>query len=157
MSSNVGAGVVGGLIAGVVFGMMMQMMTAPTPDGKEMPMMQMVAMVVGSQSMLVGWLYHLFNSAIIGAIFGWALGNRAGSYWAGLGWGAAYGIFWWLLGAQILMPIFLGMPPFASIMMPPMRMVAIGSLVGHLIFGLVLGAAFVCLSRPTGVAVPRSA
>jgi hypothetical protein len=157
MRSKVGAGIVGGLIAGVVFGMMMQMMTAPTPDGKEMPMMQMVAMVVGSQSMVVGWLYHLFNSAIIGAIFGWALGNRAGSYGAGLGWGAAYGVFWWLLGAQILMPIFLGMPPFASIMMPPMRMVAIGSLVGHLVFGLILGAAFVWLSRPTGLPVPRSA
>jgi hypothetical protein len=156
MHSKVGAGVVGGLIAGVVFGMMMQMMTAPTPDGKEMPMMQMVAMVVRSQSMAVGWAYHLFNSAIIGAIFGWALGNRASSYGAGLGWGAAYGIFWWILGAQILMPIFLGMPPFASIMMPPMRMVAIGSLIGHLIFGLILGAAFVWLSRPAGVAVPRS-
>ena len=116
MRSKVGAGIVGGLIAGVVFGMMMQMMTAPTPDGEQMPMMQMVAMMVGSQSMLVGWVYHLFNSAIIGTIFGWVLGNRAGSYGAGLGWGAAYGIFWWLLGAQILMPVFLGMPPFASIM-----------------------------------------
>jgi hypothetical protein len=157
MRSKVGAGIVGGLIAGVVFGMMMQMMTAPTPDGKQMPMMQMVAMVVGSQSMLVGWVYHLFNSAIIGTIFGWVLGNRAGSYGAGLGWGAAYGIFWWLLGAQILMPVFLGMPPFASIMMAPMRMVAIGSLVGHLVFGLILGAAFVWLSRPTGLPVPRSA
>jgi hypothetical protein len=137
--------------------MMMQMMTAPTPDGKEMPMMQMVAMVVRSQSMAVGCAYHLFNSAVIGAIFGWALGNRIGSYGAGLSLGAVYGIFWWLLGAQILMPVFLGMPPFASIMMLPMRMVAIGSLVGHLIFGLILGAAFVWLSRPTGVAVPRSA
>ena len=157
MRSKVGAGIVGGLLAGVVFGMMMQMMTAPTPDGKEVPMMQMVAMVVRSQSIVVGWIYHLFNSAVIGAIFSWALGNRAGSYEAGLGWGAAYGIFWWLLGAQILMPIFLSMPPFASIMMPPMRMVAIGSLIGHLIFGLILGAAFVWLSRPAGVAVPRSA
>ena len=157
MRSKVGAGIVGGLIAGVVFGMMMQMMTAPTPEGKEMPMMQMVAMVVRSQSMFVGWIYHLFNSAVIGAIFGWVLGNRAGSYGPGLGWGAAYGIFWWVLGAQILMPIFLGMSPFASIMMPPMRMVALGSLVGHLVFGLILGAAFVWLSRPTGVTVPRSA
>ncbi|MCA1579662.1 MAG: hypothetical protein LC794_20135 [Acidobacteria bacterium] len=157
MRSKVGAGVVGGLIAGVVFGMMMQIMTVPTPDGKEMPMMQMVAMVVRSESMAVGWLYHLFNSAVIGGIFGWVLGNRAGSYGAGLGWGAAYGVFWWLLGAQILMPILLGMPPFASIIMPPMRMVAVGSLVGHLIFGLILGAAFVWLSRPRGVVVPRSA
>ena len=157
MRSKVGAGVVGGLIAGVVFGMMMQMMTAPTPDGKEMPMMQMVAMVVRSESMAVGWLYHLFNSAVIGAIFGWVLGGKAQGYSTGLGWGAAYGVFWWILGAQILMPIFLGMPPFASIMMPPMRMVAVGSLVGHLIFGLILGASYVWLTRPTGVTVARSA
>lgn len=155
MRSKVGAGVVGGLIAGVVFGVMMQMMTAPTPDGKEVPMMQMVAMVVSSESMAVGWAYHLFNSAVIGAIFGWALGKRSDSYGAGLGWGAACGIFWWLLGAQILMPIFLGMPPFASIMKPPMRMVAVGSLMGHLIFGLILGATLVWLLRSTEVAVGR--
>ncbi|MCA1850741.1 MAG: hypothetical protein LC672_06760, partial [Acidobacteria bacterium] len=105
-----------GLIAGVVFGMMMQMMSAPTPQGGQMPMMQMVAMVVRSDSMVVGWLYHLFNSAVIGALFGLALGGRAQSYGAGLGWGALYGLFWWVLGGQILMPVFLGMPPFASLM-----------------------------------------
>ncbi len=66
MRSKIGAGVVAGLIAGVVFGMMMQMMTAPTPQGGQMPMMQMVAMVVRSDSMIVGWLYHLFNSAVRG-------------------------------------------------------------------------------------------
>jgi hypothetical protein len=64
------AGIGAGLIAGVVFGVMMQMMTAPTPEGARMPMMAMVANVVRSDSMLVGWLYHLFNSAVIGAIFG---------------------------------------------------------------------------------------
>ena len=157
MRSKVGAGIIGGLIGGLVFGMMMQMMTAPTPDGKEMPMMQMVAMVVRSQSVVVGWAYHLFNSAVIGAIFGWLFGSRSDSYGSGLGWGAVYGIIWWILGAQILMPILLGMPPFASIMMPPMRMVAVGSLVGHLIFGLILGGSFVWLSRSTGVTVAPSA
>lgn len=48
MRSNLGAGAVAGLLAGLVFGVMMQMMTAPTPDGGRMPMMAMVAMVVGS-------------------------------------------------------------------------------------------------------------
>src|SRR2546425_10522516 len=99
---KVGAGIIAGLIAGVVFGMMMQMMSAPTPNGKQMPMMQMVAMVVRSDSIMVGWLYHLFNSAVIGGIFGWVLGGRAHSYGAGLGWGFLYGVFWWSLGAQIL-------------------------------------------------------
>lgn len=98
MRSKIGAGVVAGLIAGVVFGMMMQMMTAPTPQGGQMPLMQMVAMVMRSDSMIVGWLYHLFNSAAIGAIFGLALGGRAQSYGGGLGWGALYGVIWWVYG-----------------------------------------------------------
>ncbi len=157
MRSKVGAGVVAGLIAGMVFGMMMQMMSAPTPQGGQMPMMQMVAMVVRSDSMVVGWLYHLFNSAVIGTIFGLALGGRAQTYGAGLGWGALYGVFWWVLGAQILMPVFLGMSPFASLMMAPMRMVAMGSLVGHIIFGLILGAGFVWLAKRKEFGVATSA
>jgi hypothetical protein len=114
-------------------------------------------MVVGSNSIVVGWVYHLFNSAVIGAIFGWLLGRRAETYGAGLGWGTLYGIFWWVLGAQILMPVLLGMPPFASVMMPPMRMVAVGSFVGHIIFGLILGTVFVWLVRPAALKVARSA
>ncbi|MCA1735752.1 MAG: hypothetical protein LC739_06490, partial [Actinobacteria bacterium] len=53
--------------------------TAPTPEGMRMPMMAMVAMVVRSESLAVGWVYHLFNSAVIGALFGLLLGGRIGS------------------------------------------------------------------------------
>jgi uncharacterized membrane protein YagU involved in acid resistance len=147
MRSPVGAGIVGGLIAGIVFGMMMTMMTAPTPAGGRMPMMGMVAQIVGSTSLAVGWAYHLFNSAVIGGIFGWLLGGRAHAWGAGLGWGALYGAAWWILGGLILMPVLLGMPAFAPLMMPEMRPVAIGSLIGHLVFGLILGAGVVALRR----------
>ncbi|MCA1593746.1 MAG: hypothetical protein LC754_14075 [Acidobacteria bacterium] len=157
MRSKIGAGVVAGLIAGVVFGMMMQMMSTPTPQGGQMPMMQMVAMVVRSDSIAVGWLYHLFNSAVMGAIFGLLLGSRAQSYGMGLGWGALYGIIWWVLGAQILMPVSLGMQPFASLMMAPMRMVAMGSFVGHILYGLILGAGFVWLFKPVEIRDVESA
>ena len=143
MRSKAGAGIAAGLAAGVVFGVLMQLMTAPTPDGGRMPMMAMVAKVVRSDSMTVGWLYHLFNSAVIGAIFGWLFGTRAASYGAGFGWGALYGVIWWVLGGLILMPVFLGMPPFAPLKM--MMPVAMGSLVGHLIYGVVLGLTFVRL------------
>ena len=153
MRSKVGAGIAAGLIAGTVFGMMMQMMTAPTPDGGRMPMMAMVAMVVRSDSMAVGWIYHFFNSAVIGAIFGWLLGDRAASYGAGLGWGAVYGAIWWVLGALVLMPVFLGMPPFAPLKM--MLPVAMGSLVGHLVFGVILGILFVRFRNRATVAAAR--
>ncbi len=144
MRSKLTAGIIAGLIGGLVFGMMMQMMK--TPDGK-MPMMGMVAMVVGSKSLVVGWLYHLFNSAVIGALFGWLLGGRVHGYGSGLGLGALYGIFWWVLGGLVLMPLLLGMPVFAPLTMAGMMPVAMGSLIGHLIFGLILGAAFVWLYR----------
>ncbi|MGH7512287.1 MAG: hypothetical protein ACREOQ_05100 [Gemmatimonadales bacterium] len=148
MRNNVPAGVVAGLIAGVIFGIMMQMMIAPTPDGRQVPMMMMVAMVVKSDSVAVGWLYHLFNSAVIGGVFGRLLGGAtADRIGAGAGWGALYGFGWWILGGLILMPLMLGMPILAPLRMAAMRPVAMGSLMGHLIFGLVLGIAFVWLRR----------
>jgi hypothetical protein len=150
MRSKAGAGMIAGLLAGVVFGIMMQMMNAPTPDGKQIPMMQMVAMVVRSDSLAVGWLYHLFNSTVIGGLFGWLFGSKFAGYGAGLLWGAIYGFIWWILGGLVLMPVFLGMPAFAPLMMAPMRIVAIGSLIGHIIFGLILGAGLVWLGRTTG-------
>jgi hypothetical protein len=150
MRSKVSAGIVAGLIAGLVFGIMMQMMMAPAADGAEMPMMSMVAKVVRSDSVAVGWVYHLFNSAVIGGIFGWLLGGRIQSYVAGLGLGVLYGIFWWVVGGLILMPVLLDMPAFAPLAMPMMRGVAMGSLVGHAIFGLILGAGLVMLGHEAG-------
>jgi hypothetical protein len=155
MRSRIGAGIVAGLIAGLVFGVMMQLMTAPTPNGGKMPIMAMVARVVHSDSLAVGWIYHLFNSALIGAIFGWLLGNRGAGYGAGFGWGAVYGLVWWVLGGLILMPMLLGMPPFAPLKM--MMPVAIGSLVGLLMYGVILGLLFVWLRSPATAAAARPA
>ncbi len=140
--SKIVAGALAGLVGGVVFGMMMQMMSAPAPDGGSMPMMAMVAKVVRSDSLAAGWLYHLFNSAVIGALFAAVLGGRVHNSVSGLGLGAAWGFVWWILGGLILMPLMLGMPAFAPLQMPPMRMVAMGSLIGHLIFGMITGLAF---------------
>src|SRR5688572_17156876 len=154
MSSKVGASIVAGLVGGVVFGVMMQMMMAPTPDGGQMPVIAMVGQIVGSPTIGVGWMYHLFNSALIGAIFGWLFGDRVRSYASALGWGAGYGFVWWILGGLILMPVLLGMSPFAPLTMPPMQMVAMGSLVGHLIYGLILGGVFAWLRQGAHRAAP---
>ena len=148
MQNRAIAGAVAGLLAGVVFGIMMQMMKAPTPDGGQMPMMAMVAMVVRSESLVAGWIYHLFNSAIIGALFGGLLGVRAeAGSGSGIAWGALWGLVWWVLGALILMSLLLGMPVFAALRMAPMRPVAMGSLAGHLIYGGLLGVAYARLRR----------
>ena len=131
-----------GLVGGIAFGVMMQMMSAPTAEGGSMPMMAMVAMVVHSTSIAVGWIYHLFNSAVIGIFFAAFLGGRVSGNRSGVAWGAAWGVLWWVLGGLVLMPLLLGMPAFASLKMPSMRPVAMGSLVGHLVYGVLLGSVY---------------
>jgi hypothetical protein len=148
MRNKVTAGIVAGLIAGLPFGIMMQLMLAPTPEGNQVPMMMMVAMVVRSENLLAGWLYHLFNSAVIGALFGVLLGTAADANTSrSLALGTAWGVVWWIVGALILMPLLLGMPAFAALRMPPMRPVAMGSLLGHLIYGVILGLTYARLRR----------
>ena len=148
MGRYVLAGVLAGLVGSVVFGLIMQFMTAPAPDDGQVPMMQMVANVVRSDNLAVGWIYHLFNSAVLGAIFGLLAGNHLGSYAIAVGGGAIYGLVWWVLGALILMPVFLGMAPFAPLTMVPMVPVALGSLVGHLIYGMILGGGYLAILAP---------
>jgi hypothetical protein len=153
------AGAMAGLFAGFFFGVAMQVMQAPTPDGAKVPMMAMVAQVVGSSSLLVGWLYHLFNSAVIGAIFGWLFGALSRVDQAVL-LGSVYGVFWWVLGGLILMPLALGMPALAPLRMEPMQPVALGSLMGHILYGVFLGASFVWLggtARGSGYHAERHA
>ena len=148
MRSRLGAGVVGGLIAGLVFGMMMTMMHAPTPQGGPVRVMGMIAMIVGSTSVAIGWLYHLVNSAVIGGLFGLLTGTWLAQGRNVLVLGVVYGLVWWMVGGLVLMPLLLGMPPFAPLLMPPMRMLAAGSMMGHAIFGLILGFTVARLETP---------
>jgi uncharacterized membrane protein YagU involved in acid resistance len=121
---QVGAGIAGGLAGGLVFGLMMQMMS----------MLPMVAQLVGSTSVAIGWGTHLAISAIIGAGFGLLGARFLGSLLQAATAGAVYGAVWWVLGPLVLMPARLGMPMFMVDAM------AWKSLMGHVVFGLLMGA-----------------
>ena len=131
---SVPLGIAGGLAGGVVFGLMMQMMG----------MIGMVGMLVGSESLVVAWLVHLLISAAIGAGFGLLLAPRVSGLGTGLGLGAAYGLLWWVLGPLLLMPAAMGMPVLS------VDATAGQSLLGHLAFGLVLGAVVALVRRRSG-------
>jgi uncharacterized membrane protein YagU involved in acid resistance len=124
-------GILGGLAGGVVFGVMMQ----------ALGMMGMIAMLVGSESIAVAWVVHLAISAVFGAVYGAVVAPRVTGWGAGLGTGVAYGALLWVIGPLLLMPARMGMPVFTIDTM------ALQSLLGHLVFGLVLGAVVVALSR----------
>jgi hypothetical protein len=129
--ARIAAGVAGGLAGGVVFGMLMQMMG----------MLPMVAMLVASTSVAVGWAVHLAISAFIGTTFGLLFGGKANRVGASVVLGMGYGALWWVLGPLVLMPARLGMDLFM------VNAMALQSLMGHLLYGLVLGLVFPLVVR----------
>lgn len=124
-------GAIGGIAGGVAFGLLMQ----------TMGMIEMVAQLVGSDAVVVGWLLHLAISAFIGASFAVLLGSFAKEVLPAALVGMGYGVGWWVLGALIAMPAQLGMPVFT------LNTTAWQSLAGHLMFGLILGIAYSQLAR----------
>ena len=134
LGQRIVGGVVGGVAGGLVFGAMMA----------AMGMLPMIASVVGSSSALIGFLYHMFNSVVIGAIFGLLFGAQSHNYGLGAALGLLYGAIWWVLGPMILMPLLLGMGlQFGAAFTPPMLM----SLVGHLLYGLITGLVYVAYTH----------
>lgn len=135
IAGRLGCGIVGGLAGGVVFGILMQATGA----------IKMVAQLVGSESVVMGWLVHLFNSALFGAIFALLFSRWAGRLVPVTLLGLAYGLVWWVIGALLIMPAWLGM----NEMIFQLTTTAWQSLVGHLLYGLLLGVVFALLSRST--------
>lgn len=125
------AGTVGGLVGGMVFGMLMQMMG----------MIPTIAALVGHSSLLSGWSVHLLISMALGAGFGLVLGRQVTTWLRGILLGAAYGMVWWVLGALVLLPARLGMPLLRIDSM------AWQSLMGHMIYGVILGAVSFAILR----------
>lgn len=129
--SRLKQGIAGGLAGGLVFGIMMAMMgTLP-----------MIGNMVGLPNAVAGFVVHLVISAAIGAGFGAVAGPFVKNVPGGLGLGLLYGSAWWILGPLTLMPLMMGMglgvnwtTAAAQAMLP--------SLMGHAVFGLVLGFAY---------------
>jgi uncharacterized membrane protein YagU involved in acid resistance len=128
LPARVAAGIAGGLAGGVVFGILMQ----------TWGMLPMVAMLVDSESVAVGWLVHLLISALFGAVFAVVFGRWVGTPTAAVGIGLAYGVLWWVLGALLIMPAWLGMTE----MVFKVNTTAWRSLAGHLSYGLLLGLVY---------------
>ncbi len=127
-------GAYGGFAGGLIFGAMMGFMG----------MLPMIGSMVGQPTAAAGFVVHMVNSVIIGAGFAIVLGRFVSGTRGGVGIGLAYGWAWWILGPLTLMPLFMGMglgvnwnAAAATAMLP--------SLVGHLMFGGVLGLVYTWL------------
>ena len=120
------SGFIAGLAGAFVFGMMMLMMG----------MLAMVGKLIGTDSTMLAFAFHMLNGGIIGLIFALLLGSSIKKNGKSVLLGTVYGVVWWFLGPLLLMPIMMGMgPQLHSAGMTA----AMPSLIGHVIFGAILG------------------
>jgi hypothetical protein len=104
----------------------------------------LIAGLVKSQSANVGMTLHFIIAVVIGATFGLLFQRDVLGYGSCMGWGLGYGIFWWFLGPLTIMPLWLGNPLEWSIGRAD---ALFGSLIGHIIYGVLLGSVYATLDR----------
>jgi uncharacterized membrane protein YagU involved in acid resistance len=95
----------------------------------------------------VGLVIHLVISQVIGVTYAVLFRRRSFDPASGIGWGASYGLLWWVLGDLTLLPLALGAAPEWS---GAALALSFPSLIGHLAYGAVLGLLYQRLEERTG-------
>lgn len=128
-------GALAGLLAGTAMGAMLTMQMGPV-------IRVAIPSMYGLEGLAAGWVVHLFHSVVLGAVFAGVAGSLGFDESAGrsVGLGLAYGVVVWVLLAALVMPVWLGAVGFPKV--PPLPNFNPKSLVGHLVYGLVLGIVF---------------
>jgi hypothetical protein len=102
-----------------------------------------IGALYASESVIVGWITHLFHSAVFGVVFAASCSVRIfdqwlDSFWKYVALGALYSIVLWLVAASIVMPLWLTLAGSPT----PVPSFRLWSLVGHLVWGVGLGSLF---------------
>ena len=127
--------IVASLVAGTAMGLPMQFVTEIMPT---------VGALYGWENLAVGWVAHLFHSAVFGVIFAGVvslgpLNEYAGRFPTGVGIGAGYGVVIWVFGSVVAMPLWLDAAGLPNAGVPSLNVV---SLAGHVVYGVLLGGVF---------------
>ncbi|MGA2016809.1 MAG: hypothetical protein ABSH26_07610 [Opitutaceae bacterium] len=84
-------------------------------------------------------LLHFSVACMIGCTFGMLFQADVRNAGSAMGWGMAYGMFWWFLGQIVLFPIAAGRNADWSHVRASRLF---GPMVGHILFGLILGIVY---------------
>lgn len=127
-------GGVSGLLGGWAFGKWMT----------QVNFYQVIASLVGSSKPAVGIALHFTFAFIIGASFGVLFRRDVKSTGSCASWGAAYGLLWWFWGPLTILPIWEGhRPEWSAVHAREL----FGSLIGHIIYGVIVGLVYAIVDR----------
>lgn len=129
---------IAGVVAGIVFGLLIQY---------GLGAMKAVGALVGVPGIVSGWTVHLAFSIGFGVLFGAIVElnpiERYAHRWTtGGALGIVYGGLLWVVNLAFVWPIWLnavGFPPGKTLPVPFLKAMP---LVGHLVYGVILGALY---------------
>jgi uncharacterized membrane protein YagU involved in acid resistance len=139
---NVKNAIYAGLAAGLVFGIIMW----------QMGMLPAVAALIGQETPVMGFVVHMAISLLVAIGFGLVFGGLVQGVGSGIFWGMLYGAAWWVIGPLTLVPYIMGQGLGANWTVE-LATALFPSLIGHLVFGTVLGVVFGALRRAPVVPV----
>ncbi|WP_167879995.1 ATP-binding protein [Halorhabdus rudnickae] len=133
-TTTLGLTVVVSLLAGVTMGLVGQATSGVVP---------IIGALYGNMNAVVGWITHEFHSVVFGLVYAGVLASVPDRYAEDWRWCLAVAIGWavvlWALAAGVIMPLWLGLVGVPS----PIPMLDLAGLLGHLVWGLTLGALIV--------------
>lgn len=88
--------------------------------------------------------FHFVVALLIGASFGLLFQTGVRGLGSSMGWGLGFGIFWWFFGPLTLFPLLSGSGIDWS---ADQGTALFGSLIGHIIYGLILGVIYAGIDR----------
>jgi hypothetical protein len=89
-------------------------------------------------------ILHFAVTLVIGVTFGLLFQRDVRGYGSCMGWGLGYAIFWWFFGPLTFLRLAAGMPLDWS---AEQGSAVFGSLVGHILYGLILGVAYATIDK----------
>jgi uncharacterized membrane protein YagU involved in acid resistance len=87
---------------------------------------------------------HFAIALLIGMTFGLLFQRDVRGYGSCMGWGLGFAIFWWFFGPLTLLRLAAGLPLDWS---AERGSAVFGSLVGHILYGLILGVAYATIDK----------
>ena len=136
---HIGRAIVTGGFAGVVGGAIFSSWVA---TGDYFPLLAGYGTLPLSRSTLI--LLHFGVAVLIGISFGFLFQRDVRGYGSCMGWGMCYAIFWWFLAHLTLLPWIAG----GKLDWSAGHAAAVfGSLVGHILYGLIVGIAYATFDK----------
>ena len=129
------AGGFAGVLGGLVFGRWVS-------SGDYFPLLAGYGPLNTSRMMII--VLHFGVALLIGVTFGLLFQRDVKGYGSCMGWGLGYAILWWFLGQFTLLPIAAHRQLDWS---ANQASAVFGSLVGHILYGLILGVAYATFDR----------